>query len=279
MKDIVVLYHKDCPDGFSAAWVAWTKLGDKADYVPVIHQLPPPEGLTDKTIYMVDFVYPGKILDNILENNKKVIVLDHHESVEHEVKRVPGSVYDVNHSGAVITWQYFYPGAPIPKLLKYVEDVDLWNLKLPHTREIEAFLERQPRNFEGWGRLAHDLENEGKFQEYINEGRAMVEYKNALVEEIASQADLVSFDGHDVFAINYTNAGMLTSEIGHTLYIKKPPFSIIWGERANGIKVSMRSDGTVDVSEIAKKYGGGGHKASAGFRLPPGSDLPWEYIK
>jgi nanoRNase/pAp phosphatase (c-di-AMP/oligoRNAs hydrolase) len=33
--------------------------------------------------------------------------------------------------------------------------------------------------------------------------------------------------------------------------------------------VSLRSfHETVDVSEIAKKYGGGGHKKAAGFRLP-----------
>ena len=35
------------------------------------------------------------------------------------------------------------------------------------------------------------------------------------------------------------------------------------------IKVSLRSfHDTVDVSEVAKKFGGGGHKKAAGFTLP-----------
>lgn len=40
-------------------------------------------------------------------------------------------------------------------------------------------------------------------------------------------------------------------------------------ESANGrIKVSLRSRGAIDVSEIAAKFGGGGHKMAAGAHLP-----------
>jgi phosphoesterase RecJ-like protein len=40
-------------------------------------------------------------------------------------------------------------------------------------------------------------------------------------------------------------------------------------------KVSMRStDGTVDVSAIARRHGGGGHRRAAGF----GTDLPYEQV-
>jgi nanoRNase/pAp phosphatase (c-di-AMP/oligoRNAs hydrolase) len=40
-------------------------------------------------------------------------------------------------------------------------------------------------------------------------------------------------------------------------------------------KVSLRStDGSVDVSEIARKHGGGGHQRAAGF----GTDLPYDEV-
>jgi phosphoesterase RecJ-like protein len=42
--------------------------------------------------------------------------------------------------------------------------------------------------------------------------------------------------------------------------------------------ISLRSDGTVDVSEIAKKYGGGGHIKAAGFVLDIGASLPWKEL-
>ena len=44
--------------------------------------------------------------------------------------------------------------------------------------------------------------------------------------------------------------------------------------------VSLRSDGSVDVSKLAAKFkGGGGHKKSAGFSVDDLSKLPWKIIK
>lgn len=46
--------------------------------------------------------------------------------------------------------------------------------------------------------------------------------------------------------------------------IKGVEVGILFKERANGVKVSMRSKGKVDVENIAKKFGGGGHREAAG---------------
>jgi len=44
----------------------------------------------------------------------------------------------MQHSGAVLAWQYFMPNEPVPDLLRYVEDQDLWNWKLPHSDAVNA---------------------------------------------------------------------------------------------------------------------------------------------
>ena len=36
MKPLVI-YHANCADGFGAAFAAWRKLGDEAEYVPMDH--------------------------------------------------------------------------------------------------------------------------------------------------------------------------------------------------------------------------------------------------
>ena len=42
-----------------------------------------------------------------------------------------------------------------------------------------------------------------------------------------------------------------------------------WDHEEQHTKVSLRAfHETVDVSEISKKFGGGGHKKAAGFQLP-----------
>ncbi len=40
-------------------------------------------------------------------------------------------------------------------------------------------------------------------------------------------------------------------------------------KRSKGLRVSLRSRGDVDVNQIARKFGGGGHKNAAGFEVPP----------
>lgn len=35
-----------------------------------------------------------------------------------------------------------------------------------------------------------------------------------------------------------------------------------------GVKVSLRAEGRVDVDQVARRFGGGGHKNAAGARVP-----------
>ena len=46
--------------------------------------------------------------------------------------------------------------------------------------------------------------------------------------------------------------------------IKGIQVGVLFKERGNGVKVSMRSKGIIDVENIAKKFGGGGHREAAG---------------
>jgi hypothetical protein len=74
------------------------------------------------------------------------------------------------------------------------------------------------------------------------------------------------FEYYTVAVVNvpYMNC----SEVGHEL-AKKARVGMTWFERADGqIQFSLRSIGDIDVSRIAKLYGGGGHKNAAGFRMP-----------
>ena len=103
-QDTVVIYHADCKDGFGAAYAAWKKFGDTASYVPRRNQLPPPAGLVDKEVFVVDYSYDRATLEELLVKNKSVVVIDHHRSAEDDVKAFPQNVFDLEHSGAVLTW-------------------------------------------------------------------------------------------------------------------------------------------------------------------------------
>ncbi len=275
-KDIVILYHGKCPDGFGGAYAAWKKFGDSADYIPVDHGDAPPIGLEGKQVYIVDFCYETQEqMDALLKITKRLVVLDHHKSSRAFVESIPEHVYDENRSGASITWTYFHPDMPLPRLIRHLQDGDLYRYSLPDTRDIFSYLLVLPFAFDAWDTFAHELEDDTVRTELLKKAAAYTEFFNALANMSAERAKKVSFEGYDVLFTATHPAQTMRSYVGNLLYKKNPPFSIVVTAHTNGFGVSLRGDGSVDVSQIAAKYGGGGHPGSAGFFVPNGKEMPW----
>lgn len=276
-KDIAILYHGGCPDGFGGAYAAWKKFGDTAEYIPVKHGNPAPEGLAGRKIYFVDFSYPQGIMDEFAEKSAALTVLDHHLGAKEVVESMPEHVFDEKRSGATIAWSYFHPDTPVPTLLQYVQDADLYVFTLPDSRAIISYLYAHKFTFEEWDRLAEELENEKTRKQLIEKGKIYAEHFAILVEQIANKAVLVSFEGFECYIA--TAADMFKSDVGNLLARKKPPLGLIVNFHGDVLNVSLRSDPSVDVSAIAHKYGGSGHPQSAAFRLKWGDPLPWTVLK
>lgn len=280
MKDVVIIYHGNCFDGFGSAWAAWKRFGNAADYFGIRHEqkvLPGVTGeLRNKTIYMIDFTFPSSVVIPLMKEAKQVTAIDHHITAEQDVRLTQDYVFDLNHSGAVLAWHYFHPNVSVPKLLLYIEDSDLWRFQLPSSREINAFLRIFKQSFEQFNSIAGDLETAEGENKIIQQGTTILRYKDRLVEQLAERADMVLFEGLQALAINAPT--FFASEIAHYLIKKLPPIGIAWSQQQGKKLFSLRSDGSIDVSLIAKKYGGGGHRAAAGFDMDENQPLPWKKI-
>ena len=275
-KDTVVFYHAECFDGFSAAWAVWKKIGDNADYVALFHGRPMPVDVKNKNIIFVDFLPKEDALKKIIADNISVLGIDHHKTNSEKVKLVPEYSFDLSKSGAVLAWEYFHK-EPVPLLLKYVQDMDLWEWKLENSKEINITLELADPSFNNWDILRENIENPEQKVKLIEEGKLLLKYQEVLVKDIIKgNAQMVEFDGYKVFAVN---SSVFHNEIGNTLSITHPPFGIIWQQRPHSITIGLRSNRTVDVGAIANKYGGGGHVGAAGFEIPIGSPFPWKLIR
>ncbi len=275
VKNTLVLYHKNCTDGFGAAWSAWKKLGDSADYLPVAHQEPLPEVAQDRQqIYMLDFCYSEEVTRELIIKNHRVTAMEHHAMREPAAHLTEGGVFDNARSGATITWGHFHPETPMPTLLKYVEDNDLWKHALPHTKEIFSYIDIIPQEFEAWNALAHEMEND--FAGCVSKGTLLLKNDEQLMSRIIREnAEEVLFEGHRVLAVN---SPCFRSDIGHIIATKQPPFGIIWDKRKGKTVVSLRAEGSFNVAALAAKYGGGGHVAAAGFTILDGTPIPWKAI-
>lgn len=255
----VVLYHAECADGFGAAWALWRQFPE-ARFLPVKHGNPPPSGLKDQRVVIVDFSYARETLETMAEQADDLLVLDHHITAEKALTGLPYAYFDLKKSGAVLAWEWAHD-RPAPWLLDYIQDKDLWTWALPQSREINAAIASHPFEFQTWNSFRQkDLEQEG---------RAILRYEHELVSKLAGQAVPVEFQGVTVPSVQ---SAILTSQIGERLSADAP-FCIIWHDRDGRRYYSMRSreDGT-DVGAIAASFGGGGHTHAAGFSVPLGLD-------
>src|SRR5271169_5753810 len=74
----LVIYHADCIDGLTAAWVARRSLHD-ADLHPASHGSSPPD-MTGRDVYMLDFAYPRPVMEVIARQVQTLVLLDHHKT-------------------------------------------------------------------------------------------------------------------------------------------------------------------------------------------------------
>ncbi len=251
----VVLYHADCADGFGAAWALWKRFPE-AEYIPVKHGHPPPAGLEGQHVVMVDFSYAREIIEHINQVAASFQILDHHVTAQAALAGLPYASFDMKKSGAVLAWEWAHQ-EPVPWLLRYIQDKDLWEWRLPKSREISAALASYPFDFRVWDNL------DQKMMEI--EGQAILRLEGTLIEKIVEEAVLVSFQGETVPGVY---SPVMTSQIGERL-CQGFPFCIIWHQQNGRRYFSLRSrPGTTDVSAIAARYGGGGHVNAAGFSVP-----------
>lgn len=276
-KDTVILYHGGCPDGFGGAYAAWKKFGDTAEYIPVKHGRPAPENLAGRKLYFIDFCYQKKIMNELVKTAASVVVLDHHLGTKEIVLSMPEYVFDEKRSGATIAWNYFHPDVPVPLLLKYVEDGDLYTFTLPDSRAVLSYAYTRPFHFNEWDALAKKLENDSERSALIERGNIYAEHSAILIEQIAHKATLASFEGFECYIA--TAADIFKSDVGKLLARRKPPLGIVVNLHGDVLNVSLRSDTSVDVSAIARKYGGNGHPQASGFRLTWGEPLPWTVLQ
>jgi oligoribonuclease NrnB/cAMP/cGMP phosphodiesterase (DHH superfamily) len=255
-----IIYHADCIDGFTAAWCAWREYGDAAEYIPARYGEPPPD-VKGHEVLIVDFSYPRDTLIKLWESSERLRVLDHHKTAEADLAGLDFCTFDMNRSGAGLTCDVL--GFGRSHLVNYVEDRDLWRWALSRSKEVSAWLATWDFDFRGWSLLDIDLAT--KFDACVSEGEALLRGLEKHVKGQVKNAGTIELLGrHEIPIINCTYA---ISEVVGKL-AEGALFAAGWFQRQDGKFVySLRSRGDFDVSEVAKHFGGGGHKNAAGFTV------------
>jgi uncharacterized protein len=268
MKPLCI-YHGLCADGFTAAWVVWKFYGEgNVDFHAATHGNPPPE-VDDREVCIVDFSYPRPIMEEMARHARKLTVIDHHitaaQALEGLIRNdgMVDGVFDMDKAGCLLTWEWFFKDRQAPQALLAVNDRDLWKFELPYTREIFSALTSYPYDFAVWDTLMED----DRFESLRQEGGALErKQQKDIAETVAAGSHLITIAGHTVPACNVPPPW--ASDAGHIMAQGHPFAACFWID-GDKIAFSLRSTPEgIDVSEIAKQFGGGGHQHAAGFKLP-----------
>lgn len=272
--ELVVIYHKECPDGFGSALAinlyieqyCPTKI---VTYYPAAHGSRFSLDTTGKNIIICDFSFRKDILLTMINKALNLLIIDHHKSAEKDLESIPDryKIFDMNHSGAILTWNYLFPDKEPPLLLKYIEDRDIWTKKLQDTDAFHAWFSTIPYDFNMYKKFLDDSILLNMIQ---TEGRAFLKLNMFYISK-ASNFVTIKFMkiNEKYYFVAYLNATFLQSDIGNNIFSIKPyiDFSAVFSVRNNdSTGFSLRSVETaVDVSEIASFVGGGGHRNAAGI--------------
>ena len=298
-----VLYHRQCPDGWAAAFIAKLKYPE-AELKALDHGKPPEfineliDSLAGKDVLMVDFsLRTREENDRLAAVAKSFKILDHHRTAQAVLEGASYAVFDMNRSGAGLAWDYLFGrdstgewtrdreereggvdiGTPRPWWVDYVEARDLWRWdSVPNARVVCAYLGTLPFETEAWSKLRGLGVDEAYFL-----GRGALTHIEHFVRESVKNVQPGIFEGYLVGIMNatYLNCSEIGNEIANN---PVNSFSVTWFERdRDTIQFSLRSIGEFDVSAIAKKFNGGGHRNAAGFQLPiqEGRDLIDQILK
>ena len=78
----------------------------------------------------------------------------------------------------------------------YVQDVDIWTLKLPSSVDVASYVELMKHDFITWDRLVTDMENPVVREEIVKNGALLNRYKDSEIEDmIKHDAQIVEFEG------------------------------------------------------------------------------------
>jgi hypothetical protein len=279
------IYHGHCDDGFAAAWAVRHAVGpDLFEFYPGVYQQTPPD-VTNRHVLFVDFSYKRPVLLEMAQQALSIVILDHHKTAAEDLAdfREPApyadwhesgtgplvmddsesiaALFDMNRSGAGLAWDFFHAGQPRPKFIDYIEDRDLWRKQLPGGDEFTIALRSYPQDFETWDQII--LQGTDSL---IEEGAAIQRYYRLRVEELKRSAYQASIAGAPFWVANAPY--FAASEVAGELAEREHGFGACYFEVSQGCwQYSLRARGDFDVSEIARKFGGGAHKGAAGFTV------------
>lgn len=289
----IVFYHDRCSDGRVAAalvrgWILTKTPQATVELVPCSYGTPTAlpvdaQNCLGLEIWVVDFSFPLREMAQLLSAGRKLHFYDHHRgSVQlHEqlsaMARIDdrliynGHVSDNEACGAMLVWQDLYgEEAVTPTFIELVDDRDRWAKRFAETDAFAAGLRVLDIDFD----VLHEMILEDQTDQILAVGSKVVEFERSQFERLHAASRSIKIDPlySDLEIPLARCPKRMSSDFlawVQTEVSTGSPYVASYYERPDGrFEVSLRTQrDDLDLSALAKQYGGGGHRKAAGFVL------------
>ena len=221
-----------------------------------------------ETVFIVDFSFPISEMEQ-LNDTTDLHWMDHHKSSIEAAQAAGflasgGQHLEIGKAGCELTWEYLHE-SKMPQAVLLLGRYDVWDHRdsrvLPFQYGMREHEDTRPES-PIWGPL---FENNDLTPDIIDRGVVVMAYQDKENAKYAKgMAYEAEFEGHRAIVMNKAYAN---SRAFDAVYNPgKHDIMVMFGVKAGEIKYTLYCyKPEVDVSKIAAKYGGGGHKSAAGF--------------
>ena len=273
----VVIYHAPCSDGLAAAAVlkrfkpsvelrTWNN-EQTSDSNYLLEFFEAFDRMTDKTVLFVDCAPASEAqFEYCVAHCKKLIVLDHHQTNMQKFGKLENCYFDMNESGCSLAWKACFPTVPLPLVLQLIKRRDIW-------KDMDTIVEAFSASFQDpfvtpqtTEIVIELIDNPFKVLRKISEGETLLIRKKGQVQAVVKEAEEKTLAGVKLAVVKLSEFGLI-SDVGAELSKTFGAAALCLDLPDGKLKVSLRSEKNsgIDVSALAEKFGGGGHKNAASF--------------
>lgn len=286
-----IYFHACCRDGLFAAYLC-SKDSCNVKFKPIV--VGTKYDIDEENITFLDMCPAGEMVDKLIADDKQrcIRIIDHHVTNKQNMDKLVARFgerctvhYSANAMCATMLVYNMLSDSLHNKerallFANYVDDRDRWNFVHPHSKEVDEYLSsviKLPCHLgdvtECFASIDAIYNNPEVTVEFMaNEGSKLLTAKQEIVELKANLSGKYVFhlEGKD-YRVRCVDTRLFRSEIGAEIVTKfadEVDFAICYHFEDNDCWLSMRSNDThIDISEICKKLGGGGHRNAAGCSI------------
>lgn len=234
-------------------------------------------------VIMADVSLPMDDMVRLAKESASFLWIDHHISAIKDFVESTAfdpayrflAYLDSKFSACELCWKHFFPEREMPKIVEYLGRYDRWDksdptffdqVLLPFQYGMRASFSL---NVEFFPTTFFTILGDHPLEVLINSGKAVLSYQARQNAQVCEQR---AFD-----ATIYGLRAICCNGIPHN----SQSFDSVYDAEVYKLMVAFSYDGNVftfslytthedvDCSQIAKRFGGGGHRKAAGFKLNP----------